>query len=149
MSKRKTYKTGILLRFSLVRNMTLEEKLYRKWRMDYTRAPHAILCDEYGKKKHQTSVPGKTNTTVFELVQLVGITNSYNSCMGSLDSYIKGFLLVIFWVDLGGVGRTLGPNRKFPHVFGFTKVKNFELLQLLASMSHVCQVGIKMTARVS
>ena len=45
-----------------------------------------------------------------------------------LDSYIKGFLFVnCFGVDLGCVGRIIRPNRKFPPVFEFAKVKNFEL----------------------
>ena len=61
------------------------------------------------------------NIAVFELVQLIGIASALCTCIVFLDPCIKSFLFINFLVDLGCVGRTVGPNCNVFTVFGFQK----------------------------
>ena len=58
--------------------------------------------DEYGRITQRISIYGrKTNTAVFELVKLVGITSTMYTGTVFLGPYIKGFLFVNFLARSG------------------------------------------------
>ena len=68
-----------------------------------------FINDEYGKNTQKISTY-RTNKHISFRSRL---DYEHDVRMyGFLDPYTKGFIFVIFWVDLRYVGQTVGPNRK-------------------------------------
>ena len=78
--------------------------------------------------------------TVFKLAQYVGGTGTMYICRVLLDPYIRSSLFVTFWVNLGCMGRAIGPNRIFSTCFRFVKSDQYE---------PCVKTDIQMTARMS
>ena len=96
------------------------------WRMyhalDIVHRAFRIYDDEYWKNTADLDL----QKTVFKLAQFVGATGTMYICRVLLDPYIRGSLFVTFWVDLGCMGRAIGPNRIFSACFWFVKSDQYE-----------------------